>query len=383
MAEQIQWTLNKTFAQGIYKKCTISENDTIAAFDLDNTIIKFKDKDFNFLTETVLSKILQILNIPDCKFIIVTNQKGLNKKKEKLDTWLINVGKLLNKITIPCMIFASFDNDKYRKPLPNILTDNIKFKREGSFFCGDAGGNIPRFINGIKYEADFSDTDAKFASNLNITFIHRDHYFLCDISNNYKISYNIKIDDAISMDEWHNLATSFLQPMLTNVNGRQSNPEINNRKHVIIMVGMPGSGKSTMTKYLCDNYGYISVNQDTLKTKAKCIKYFKEQIALGNNIIIDNTNPSVSTRSEYIKITSILKHYDCYCIHFDIDRDTCYHNNIYRYLKNNTLEIVPKIAYAMYSKNYAGPTVAEGFTNILTINKCIKNDDLEYAMYLF
>jgi bifunctional polynucleotide phosphatase/kinase len=47
---------------------------------------------------------------------------------------------------------------------------------------------------------------------------------------------------------------------------------ISKRQEVIICVGMPASGKSSFTKKIFEPNGYVRVNQDTLKTKEKCVK---------------------------------------------------------------------------------------------------------------
>jgi bifunctional polynucleotide phosphatase/kinase len=61
-------------------------------------------------------------------------------------------------------------------------------------------------------------------------------------------------------------------------------------------------GKSFYYKKLYEPKGYVRINQDTLKTKAKCISKTKEELDSGSSVVIDNTNPDPATRKEYVKI---------------------------------------------------------------------------------
>ena len=93
----------------------------------------------------------------------------------------------------------------------------------------------------------------------------------------------------------------------------------------MIAVGGPGSGKSTfVTKFLPK---YFRVNNDTLKTKEKCMKVCKELLVDGKSVVIDNTNPTADVRKRYIDIAKSLK-IPIRALYFDVPKDTCIHNNI-------------------------------------------------------
>lgn len=59
---------------------------------------------------------------------------------------------------------------------------------------------------------------------------------------------------------------------------------------VVIFVGSPGSGKSTFWKTYFSSYERL--NNDTLKTPAKCLKACSEFLAQNKSCVIDNTNPT-------------------------------------------------------------------------------------------
>lgn len=69
---------------------------------------------------------------------------------------------------------------------------------------------------------------------------------------------------------------------------------------MIIFVGSAASGKSTFWKtHLSD---YVRVNRDTLKTREKCLKAAEEALKKGENVVIDNTNPTKNDRKDYIDL---------------------------------------------------------------------------------
>jgi len=76
---------------------------------------------------------------------------------------------------------------------------------------------------------------------------------------------------------------------------------------MIIFVGSPGSGKSTFFKNNLAPNGYIHVNQDTLKTEQKCLKVAEEELTKGHSVVIDNTNPEVAKRKNYIDLAKKIK----------------------------------------------------------------------------
>ena len=66
------------------------------------------------------------------------------------------------------------------------------------------------------------------------------------------------------------------------------------KKHLVIMVGGQGCGKSTLSKCLRKKFGFEIINRDTLKTDKKMISKFKKNIndEEVSGVIIDNTNPT-------------------------------------------------------------------------------------------
>lgn len=136
-----------------------------------------------------------------------------------------------------------------------------------SFYCGDAAGRNPPKGKGKK---DFTDTDYKFALNLELKFYTPEMYFLGSKEELPKPSFNPKtIAKSGSLFKGENVDK--VEPQ---------------SKEMIIFVGSVGSGKSTFWKNHLSTY--IRINRDTLKTKEKCISAAKDAINKGLSCVIDN-----------------------------------------------------------------------------------------------
>lgn len=70
-------------------------------------------------------------------------------------------------------------------------------------------------------------------------------------------------------------------------------------KKLMILVGPPGSGKSTFALDQCLDNSHMYVNQD-LQGKEVHIKFFDECIRLGENIVVDRMNFSKEQRAKYL-----------------------------------------------------------------------------------
>lgn len=66
------------------------------------------------------------------------------------------------------------------------------------------------------------------------------------------------------------------------------------KQEVVVFVGSPGSGKSSFFRGHMD--GYVHVNNDTLKTKKKCLNVAEAALKEGKSCVIDNTNRDPPTR---------------------------------------------------------------------------------------
>jgi bifunctional polynucleotide phosphatase/kinase len=344
------------------------DNDKIASFDLDHTIIKPKNgrtftikhdsNDWEFFHPNVIP-VLNHYNKNGYKIIIISNQGGL--QGVELNVWINKVINILTQIGLPIIVYGITKKESlYRKPLPNIWSEYVNGSNE-SFYCGDACGLPKRVVNKIKLPKDFADTDVKFALNCGIKFYSRDELILNRNEGSfYNITYPI-INKAIA-------------PVNLNINNLQSS-------HLVILVGAQGSGKSSFAKKYFGNYKYI--NNDTLVSKKVKDAALTDAFNNNNCIIIDNTNPKKMTRKTYID-TAIKKKYKITCYYISTSIDISKHNNYYRYyVSNGNVARVPTLAYNIYKKNLEMPTVDEGINEVINIDFVNSNIDNKYYYYYY
>lgn len=99
---------------------------------------------------------------------------------------------------------------------------------------------------------------------------------------------------------------------------------------LVLFVGPPASGKSSLFRHFFADRAYERVNQDTLKTAARCLTEARSLLGQGRSVVVDNTNRNVSTRAQYIHLAREFDNVRVRCIFFDVNKEVCWHNNLYR-----------------------------------------------------
>jgi bifunctional polynucleotide phosphatase/kinase len=80
---------------------------------------------------------------------------------------------------------------------------------------------------------------------------------------------------------------------------------VGTHKRLIVSVGAPGSGKSIWAGALAASVaGVVIVNQDTLKTKAKCVAAAAAALQEGKSVIVDATNSTEQVRAEWLQLAA-------------------------------------------------------------------------------
>ena len=285
----------------------------LAGFDLDHTLIKPKsgkvrpkDKnDWMFYVDNLKERLLELQN-DNYNIVIFTNQSGLEKSEQKRKDFLFKLNNILfelgNKLKISYFVLTGYN--KYRKPMIGayeLLLKEMKIDKNKSFYCGDAAGrpanwkysyrdNNGEMCEGINKKKDFSASDFYFATNCGLNFYVPEQFFF---NNNFK-SYVITLPKRNFLD--------YLKDKKFKDNFKLKLNE--EKKYLIIMVGLPASGKSYLSHTIQKEYGkykFQIVNKDLLKTKSKNDNLFKKLINDDANIIIDNTNLVKKDRDFYIK----------------------------------------------------------------------------------
>jgi bifunctional polynucleotide phosphatase/kinase len=295
----------------------------IAGFDLDGTIITTKSgnkfpvnkNDWKYVFDNVREKLIE-LHSKGYHIVIISNQKGL----KDIESFKYKLNKVFEGITIDAVYIANKGN-YYRKPYPGFhKLINI------DFYVGDAAGR-----NG-----DHSNSDAAFAINAGIPFYTPEHYFLGE-KNEYILTLpDIKIK-------------KFVLPKLLD-------------KTVIMMVGRPGSGKSSIAKTIQSKITKNTGNSPKIFSNDLSKNAFKEYLTSIKNedkyIIIDNTNPNRLTRNEWLQ-PAYNNGYITLIIWIDIPDEVSRYLNKYRYYKNGE-KLIPDVAFNIYNKNFNEPDDSEG-----------------------
>lgn len=356
--KQIEWSETSQYLIGKTCKDKISlKNKKIAGFDLDHTLIKpsdgkkFSDTDSDWeLYDTSLPGKLVKLVADGYTLVIISNQNGIAKGKVTVETLKSKLQKIVNYFGQDFTIFCAFHDDLYRKPRTKLWDEFIKGDLSTSFYCGDAAGLF----------GDFSDSDAKFAQNIGIKFLYRDE-FLYGQEAIPNIEYPVDFSKIIGKQEYQ------FKPL-----GEQE---------VIINVGFPGSGKSYFTKINILPHNYVLINQDTLKTKAKCMKAFRAALDNKKSVVVDNTNLGPDSRKLYLDIAKEYK-VKCRCLYFTTSKEVCKHNSYYRnYITNGENKPIPSVVYKMMVKKFTEPVKEEGFYKIDKVDFKIDLNDEEIGLY--
>jgi DNA 3'-phosphatase len=244
----------------------------IFGFDLDGTLITYRSgqdpkfynavqpNDWHYLG-LVKEKIIELSR--DYTIVIITNQSKIsNNKKQMIENIFLDLDK------IPYVLCANRSNE-YRKPAPtfmniifNILQQNgINLDIKNSFYCGDAIGKTDHFI---PYQ--WSDDDLTFANNSGLRFVRPIDLF--------------GVSNVIPTQD------------------------------IIIMIGTPGSFKTTCSKLCEQHYGYVRFSQDEIRNERGTLtkdlkKHYQlifDTLASGKKIVLDAKHSGAEYRNPWIHL---------------------------------------------------------------------------------
>ena len=104
---------------------------------------------------------------------------------------------------------------------------------------------------------------------------------------------------------------------------------------LVILVGLPGSGKSTFSRYLYEtayyrvgrgnflnDRGWRIVNQDQLGDRRTCERVAANHLRRGDNVIIDRCNINLRQRSTWIAMGQRF-HASVASVYFDVQLNVC------------------------------------------------------------
>lgn len=293
----------------------------VAMFDYDWTLVKPKTggtfpkdvEDWMWLFPSI-PETLRAYYEKGYAIVVFTNQSKAWKVQQ--------IETVMSKVGIPCAVYVGMQKEE-QKPATTIFTEFLGDKEwdtKKSFFVGDALGRA----------ADFSDSDKVFAERIGVR------------------AANIYAPEAFFE---HEKPKTKSPPRVA----RASTQEL------VVMVGYPASGKSTITQTVFKPNGYEILESDELKTVAKIRSGLKKALVAGKSVVVDATNPTRDRRKEYIDIAkAISPNIQIRAIHVATTMEESVARNNLRPKEKG----VPMIAYYTYRKRFEAPTVDEGFDRV-------------------
>ncbi|GIQ83981.1 hypothetical protein KIPB_005391 [Kipferlia bialata] len=73
-------------------------------------------------------------------------------------------------------------------------------------------------------------------------------------------------------------------------------------QEVVVFVGLPGSGKSTLFRDRYEGRGYVRVNQDELGSRKSCERMASRALKAGRSVVIDRCNFDRSQRAHWVRL---------------------------------------------------------------------------------
>lgn len=354
-----------------------------ALFDLDNTLIRTKhggkfprsEDDWEFCPN-VLDKLKQVQK-SNYKIIIITNQSGISRKESRKKIILGEITSVVSKFDFEVQVYISTAVDYWRKPNTSIverfiwnkeILKNIE-KIESVFYVGDAAGRPD----------DFSDSDYSFAYNIYLLMkyfnpkINKSQY--PKFITNTKFFENQKtpslsdqpIRTSVDPNTYINKSSDVINDISNNISNET-------KPIIIIMIGAPGSGKSTMANAISKKFNIPIISQDNIANSKMSKKQYLDaiNITFENSVIIDNTHPTIASRTyKYSGISyAILFSNVELAQHMNIVRERIKYQNVDP--KDITYPTrIPDVVYNKYIKSFQEPTLDE-FDKIFTIKNDIR-----------
>jgi bifunctional polynucleotide phosphatase/kinase len=363
------------YSSGVSKG--VIEKKRLVGFDLDSTLIKTKsgskfakdEQDWEWWDPAVLKKLVRLaeLGIDVC---VITNQSLKPDKipqfKKKIEAiWLAAVGKD-GEVLIGTVYVAL---GPYRKP-GSLIYELHLASWPVFMFVGDAAGR----------PGDFADSDRRFAYNVaaratlvnpgaRISFKTPEEFILGQDA--IVGEWTPRFDVREYLDSWKGDETERV-PLPTGV------------KIIFILIGPPASGKSTLTAGLV-GAKIISKDKHGKRAVTEFIRAVSDEEPL---IVIDDTNPSKSSREKYLSSTSVTSYkvvalltcaYRSKSTLFNLAKksERSEQIDLVKHLgrvrvnaairANRPYQMIPDVAYNVYNSKFEYPTKSEGFTEIVSI----------------
>ncbi|TDZ39419.1 Bifunctional polynucleotide phosphatase/kinase [Colletotrichum spinosum] len=377
---------------------TAMRRNKVAAFDLDSTLIttasgkKHADggTDWKWWHASVPGRLRELYRDEGYRVVVLSNQAGLvlhpdpkaktpKTAKDRVSAFKQKVNAVFTQLDIPMSVYAATEKDMYRKPRIGMwkelcddydLTDEVDL--EESLFVGDAGGRTATVKSECKNAAtakDFSCSDRNLAHNIGIKYQTPEEFFLGEPAREFARDFDV---------------VKYPYPQDSEPAAPTFAFEKKNAQDIVICCGPPGAGKSTFFWKHLKPLGYERVNQDTLKTREKCVQAAKEHLSAGRSVAIDNTNADPETRAVWVQLAE--KHQiPIRCVWFKTPLIVCEHNDAVRSMNTSmnpeSRVALPKMAFNGFKSRFKEPKAKEGFQDIVEVGFTFSGTKEEHEIW--
>ena len=297
------------------------------------------------------------------------------------DAFRKKVQDVMKELGVPALFYAAIGRSAFRKPSTAIFSDHLLplLKKNNVetinsiLYIGDAAGRSD----------DFNDSDRKFLYNTNLFLnskLNPLNYGKKALFKTPEEYFQGKKPEPFECQGIN--PKKIMDAVLDGKNPREMDTSLDDyfedsdTQEVILMIGPPACGKSTIAKRICRDYGYKKVSRDILKTKVKEHKTLREYLRQGKSVVIDNTNLKPVNRKELIKIAqdhfankNLPVKIRAFHINGDWSRakqvEFAKHLNIVRLRIKNIY--ISDVAYRTLLKKFESPDESEGFTEVINI----------------
>jgi len=340
----------------------------VAAFDMDQTLIRVKsgakfpknEHDWEWLCADVVPKIEKLI-ASGFRIAILTNQNGIEKGLQRANDIMNKIDAIAKKLgetpDTPIFALVATGKDKYRKPSPMLWNMFIEVVNKDvipgpdSFFVGDAAGR----------KKDHSCADRSFALNAGLRFVTEDVFFLDQPETPLAPIHEHEAVKALKAAAKEGRVEKYgIEPLNVPV-------------EIVLMCGMPGSGKSTIYKSIFQPRGYEHVNLDTEHSASKCLSIASSFLSAHKSIVVDQTFPSKKSREPYLQLAKKFK-VPVRIVVLKVPIPVAKHLNT---IRNWLFDVphVPDVGYHMFHKHFEEPTASEGFKEVTKLAFRLSVDD--------
>lgn len=254
----------------------------LAAFDLDGTLVPYRRGKYE-LSELDLALALARVRPYSRNFnvAVFTNRAGDGAKHARPLRQLLEA---LDGEGVSVDLYAATARDSARKPCLGMWECFSRFREfspPGSFFCGDAAGR----------EGDFAATDHWFAHNAGLPFVTPEEAFGDEPWPAEMRPLRLEL-----LGRKRRCAVAGLLAHLSRrervlgraARGLRDRPEV----EVVVLVGAPGSGKTSFARRLGSELGWAHVSRDDCGTLHKALAAAREALGRGGRVVFDSTAPT-------------------------------------------------------------------------------------------